>query len=143
VTQLKSCVHTVVAALIMVLPLLSITVAVADPPAGAHITDIQHVNDRWGKVSVYSPAMDKVVVNDVFKAPKAGSPTFYLLPGIDGGDNLDPGANFAPGTKSCSGSPTCRGSSPTRTSTSSLRSVVSSAGTPTGSTTAASSTRPT
>jgi S-formylglutathione hydrolase FrmB len=44
--------------------------------------------------------MDKVVVNDVFKAPKSGSPTFYLLPGIDGGDNLDPGANFAPGTKS-------------------------------------------
>ena len=26
--------------------------------------------------------------------------TFYLLPGIDGGDNLDPGADFAPGTKS-------------------------------------------
>ena len=79
-TQLKSCVRTVVAAL-MVLPALSIPVAVADPPAGAHITDIQHVNDRWDKVSVYSPAMDKVVVNDVFKAPKYGSPTFYLLPG--------------------------------------------------------------
>jgi diacylglycerol O-acyltransferase/trehalose O-mycolyltransferase len=109
VTQLKSCVHTVVAALIMVLPLLSITVAVADPPAGAHITDIQHVNDRWGKVSVYSPAMDKVVVNDVFKAPKAGSPTFYLLPGIDGGDNLDPAANFAPGTKSWFGSTDLQG----------------------------------
>jgi diacylglycerol O-acyltransferase/trehalose O-mycolyltransferase len=83
--------------------LLSIPHAVAAPPgsgSGARITDIQHVNDRWDKVSVYSPAMDKVVVNDVLKAPRSGSPTFYLSPGIDGGDNLDPGANFAPGTKS-------------------------------------------
>ena len=80
----------VVAVLIMVLPFLSIPVAVADPPAGARITDIQHVNDRWDKVSVYSPAMDKVVVNDVFKAPKSGSPTFYLLPGIDGGEQPRP-----------------------------------------------------
>jgi diacylglycerol O-acyltransferase / trehalose O-mycolyltransferase len=125
------------------LPLLSIPVAVADPPAGAHITDIQHVNDRWDKVSVYSPAMDKVVVNDVFKAPKSGSPTFYLLPGIDGGDNLDPGANFAPGTKSWFGFTDLQGFSPTRTSTSSPCSVASSAGTPTGSTTAASNTRST
>jgi diacylglycerol O-acyltransferase/trehalose O-mycolyltransferase len=44
--------------------------------------------------------MDKIVVNDVLKAPRSGAPTFYLLPGIDGGDNLDPGADFAPGTKS-------------------------------------------
>ena len=83
--------------------LLSIPQAAAAPPnagSGAHITDIQHVNDRWDKVSVYSPAMDKVVVNDVLKSPRSGAPTFYLLPGIDGGDNLDPGANFAPGTKS-------------------------------------------
>lgn len=76
-------------------------VAVAEPASGgAHITDIQPVNDRWVKISVYSPSMNKVVVNDVFKAPKAGAPTFYLLPGIDGGDNLDPGVDFAPGTKS-------------------------------------------
>jgi hypothetical protein len=127
----------------MVLPLLSITVAVADPPAGAHITDIQHVNDRWAKVSVYSPAMDKVVVNDVVKAPKSGSPTFYLLPGIDGGTISTLPLVSRQARRAGSGSPTCRGSSPTRTSTSSLRSVVSSAGTPTGSTTAASSTRPT
>jgi diacylglycerol O-acyltransferase / trehalose O-mycolyltransferase len=85
--------------------LLSVPHAVADPPnsspgGGAHITDIPHVNDRWDKVSVYSPAMNKVVVNDVYKSPRSGSPTFYLLPGIDGGDNLDPGADFAPGTKS-------------------------------------------
>ncbi len=74
----------------------------ADPAEGGgpHITDIQHVNDRWDKVSVYSPAMNKVIVNDVYKAPGGGAPTFYLLPGIDGGDNLDPGASFAPGTKS-------------------------------------------
>jgi diacylglycerol O-acyltransferase/trehalose O-mycolyltransferase len=83
----------------------SIPHAVADPPnastsGGAHITDLQHANDRWDKVSVYSPAMDKVVVNDVLKAPRSGAPTFYLLPGIDGGDNPDPGADFAPGTKS-------------------------------------------
>lgn len=64
------------------------------------ITDVQHVTDRWDKVSVYSPAMNKVIVNDVYTAPGAGAPTFYLLPGIDGGDNLDPGSNAAPGTKS-------------------------------------------
>jgi diacylglycerol O-acyltransferase/trehalose O-mycolyltransferase len=72
----------------------------SSPGGGAHITDIQHVNDRWDKVSVYSPSMNKVVVNDVLKSPRSGAPTFYLLPGIDGGDNLDPGADFAPGTKS-------------------------------------------
>ena len=74
--------------------------AKADPAQGAHITDVQHVTDRWDKVSVYSPAMNKVIVNDVYKAPGGGAPTFYLLPGIDGGDNLDPGASFAPGAKS-------------------------------------------
>ena len=62
--------------------------------------EIQHVTDRWDKISVYSPSMNKVIVNDVYKAPNPGAPTFYLLPGIDGGDNLDPGTNFAPGTKS-------------------------------------------
>lgn len=80
--------------------LLSVPPALADPAQGAHITDVQHVTDRWDKVSVYSAAMNKVVVNDVYKAPGGGAPTFYLLPGIDGGDNLDPGASFAPGTKS-------------------------------------------
>jgi S-formylglutathione hydrolase FrmB len=44
--------------------------------------------------------MNKVVVNDVYKSPKSGAPTFYLLPGIDGGDNLDPGVFFEPGSKS-------------------------------------------
>lgn len=78
----------------------------ASPTAGAEVTqnqqiiDIQHVTDRWDKISVFSPAMNKVIVNDVYKAPNAGAPTFYLLPGIDGGDNLDPGTEFAPGTKS-------------------------------------------
>ena len=66
----------------------------------AHITGIEKVNDRWDKVSVYSPSMNMVIVNDVFKSPTSGSPTFYLLPGIDGGDNLDPGGSWAPGTKS-------------------------------------------
>ena len=91
---------TVVLGLILfVLPLLSIPVAAADPPQGAHITDIQHVNDRWDKVSVYSPSMNTVIVNDVFKAPTAGAPVFYLLPGIDGGNDLDPGGTIPPGGK--------------------------------------------
>src|ERR1044072_339254 len=47
--------------------------------------------------------MNKVIVNDVFKSPTSNSPTFYLLPGIDGGDNLDPGGNWAPGTQSAFG----------------------------------------
>ncbi len=79
------------------------TTAVAEPAAtqgGAYITGIEPVNDRWEKISVFSPSMNKVVVNDVYKAPKSGAPTFYLLPGIDGGDNLDPGVYFAPGSKS-------------------------------------------
>lgn len=85
--------------LISVLAFLSVPVAVADPPRGAQITDIQHVNDRWDKVSVYSPSMNTVIVNDVFKAPRAGAPVFYLLPGIDGGDDLA-GGGIAPGGKS-------------------------------------------
>ncbi len=72
----------------------------AAAPGGASITGIEQVNDRWEKISVFSPSMNKVIVNDVYKAPKAGAPTFYLLPGIDGGDNLDPGVYFAPGSKS-------------------------------------------
>lgn len=75
-------------------------VPAADPAQGARITEVVTVNDRWDKVSVFSPAMNKVIVNDVYKAPGGGAPTFYLLPGIDGGDNLDPGASFAPGAKS-------------------------------------------
>lgn len=70
----------------------------ADPIQGAHITGIENVTDRWVKISVYSPAMNKVVVNDVFKATKPGAPVFYLLPGIDGGDDLVGG--LPPGTKS-------------------------------------------
>ncbi|OBF35949.1 hypothetical protein A5724_15105 [Mycobacterium sp. ACS1612] len=103
-TQLKSGFRAFAVALISILSFLSMPVAVADPPGsapqGAHITEIQHVTDRWDKVSVYSPAMNKVVVNDVFKAPKSGAPTFYLLPGIDGGDDLDPGGTIPAGGKS-------------------------------------------
>jgi len=97
--MMMSRVRVLVVALIAVFPLLSVPVAAADPPQGAHITDIQHVNDRWDKVSVYSPSMNTVVVNDVFKAPNAGAPVFYLLPGIDGGDDLE-GMGIAPGGKS-------------------------------------------
>lgn len=73
------------------------TVATVTGPA---ITDVEHITGRWDKVSVFSPAMNKVVVNDVYRSPAPGAPTFYLLPGIDGGDNLDPGSGAAPGTKS-------------------------------------------
>lgn len=104
VTKPKSRTRLLAVLLIAMAPSLSspsTPVAVADPPPqGAHITGIQAVNPRWDKVSVFSPSMNKIVVNDVFKAPRSGAPTFYLLPGIDGGDNLDPGADFAPGTKS-------------------------------------------
>jgi diacylglycerol O-acyltransferase / trehalose O-mycolyltransferase len=96
--------RAIAVALVAVVPLLSVPVAAAEPApggaqGGAHITDVQHVNDRWDKVSVYSPAMNMVVVNDVFKAPKTGAPTFYLLPGIDGGDDIA-GGGIAPGGKS-------------------------------------------
>ena len=87
-------------ALTVLMPWLSCAGASAQPPQGPHITGIEHVTDRWDKVSVYSPSMNKVIVNDVYKAPKSDAPVFYLLPGIDGGDNLDPGGNWAPGTKS-------------------------------------------
>jgi hypothetical protein len=96
VTQLKSRICALVVALISVFSMLSVPVAAAD---AAHITDIQHINDRWDKVSVYSPSMNTVIVNDVFKAPKSGAPTFYLLPGIDGGDDIA-GGGIAPGGKS-------------------------------------------
>ncbi len=44
--------------------------------------------------------MNTVIVNDVFKAPRSGAPpTFYLLPGIDGGNDLDPGGTIPPGGK--------------------------------------------
>ena len=47
---------------------------------------MEQVSDRWQKISVYSPSMDKVIVNDVFRAPRnAAAPTLYLLNGIDGG----------------------------------------------------------
>lgn len=82
---------------LMSLPFVSPPVVAAE---AAHITGIEKVNDRWDKISVYSPSMNTVIVNDVFKSPTSGAPTFYLLPGIDGGDNLDPGGSWAPGTKS-------------------------------------------
>lgn len=73
-------------ALTTALSFLTTSHATAEPAQGAHITGIEKVNDRWDKVSVFSPAMNQVIVNDVFKAPGSGAPTFYLLPGIDGGD---------------------------------------------------------
>ena len=95
-TRLKALVIAPAAAVALAVGLVSAPTAAAD---GARIVKIDKVNDRWDKVTVYSPSMNKEIVNDVFKAPNSGAPTFYLLPGIDGGDNLDPGTSWAPGTK--------------------------------------------
>lgn len=86
VTQLKNCLCGLAVLLIAVLSLLPMPVASADPASGARITGVEPVTDRWVKVSVYSPSMDKVVVNDVLKASgNTSAPVFYLLNGIDGG----------------------------------------------------------
>lgn len=87
--HLKSRLGGLAVVLVSVLPFLSVPPATADPQ-GAYITDVEHINDRWDKVSVYSPSMNQVMVNDVFHAPGAGAPTFYLLPGIDGGGWFGP-----------------------------------------------------
>jgi diacylglycerol O-acyltransferase/trehalose O-mycolyltransferase len=92
------CAGAIAVVLMFVVSLLTVPVAAAQPQ-GAHITGIEHVNDRWDKVSVFSPSMNKVIVNDVYKAPNSGAPVFYLLPGIDGGDDIA-GGGMAPGTKS-------------------------------------------
>lgn len=89
---------TLTFAVVLVFSFLTASAAHAEPPQGARITGIEHVNDRWDKVSVFSPSMNKVIVNDVFKAPRSGAPTFYLLPGIDGGDDIA-GGGIAPGGK--------------------------------------------
>ena len=84
--QLKSCVRLPIVSLLVVLPFPAIPVAVADPAPSARITGVDPVNDRWVKISVYSPSMDKVIVNDVYRAPgNASAPVLYLLNGIDGG----------------------------------------------------------
>ncbi|MBN4926753.1 esterase family protein [Hoyosella rhizosphaerae] len=70
-----------IAALIM--PLL-----VASPASAAPRVDrIDWVNARFAIVHVYSPSMNKVIANEVlFPANRgAASPTLYLLPGVDGG----------------------------------------------------------
>jgi hypothetical protein len=52
---------------------------------GPRITDEQQVADNWWKITVYSPAMDKEIVNDVLRSPVKSAPTFYLLQGTEGG----------------------------------------------------------
>jgi diacylglycerol O-acyltransferase / trehalose O-mycolyltransferase len=78
--------------LMTALALVTNTQARAVPPSsvetGAQITGVEQVTDRWQKISVYSPAMDKVIVNDVLRAPgNAKAPIFYLLNGADGGED--------------------------------------------------------
>ncbi|MCP9273425.1 alpha/beta hydrolase [Mycolicibacterium arenosum] len=94
----RGVVTTLTFAVVLVFSFLTAPAAHAEPPQGAYITGIEPVNDRWDKVSVFSPSMNKVIVNDVFKAPRSGAPTFYLLPGIDGGDDIA-GGGIAPGGK--------------------------------------------
>jgi diacylglycerol O-acyltransferase / trehalose O-mycolyltransferase len=89
VPNLKSGAVVAVAALLLsALALISNPHATAQPAAasGARITGVERVTDRWQKISVYSPLMDTVIVNDVFRAPgNASAPIFYLLNGADGG----------------------------------------------------------
>jgi diacylglycerol O-acyltransferase / trehalose O-mycolyltransferase len=74
------------AALLSALVVTSPPSALAEPATTARVTGVEQVNDRWQKISVYSPSMDRVIVNDVFRAPgNASAPTFYLLNGLDGG----------------------------------------------------------
>lgn len=91
--KLKSGTLVAIAAL-----LLSALSMIFNPPAralpaaanetGARITGVEQVTDRWQKISVYSPSMDTVIVNDVFRAPgNARAPIFYLLNGADGGED--------------------------------------------------------
>ena len=85
-TQLKSWFRVLTVLFVALFAVLSTPIATAEPASGARITGVEPVNDRWIKVSVYSPSMDKVIVNDVYKAPGGKSaPVFYLLNGIDGG----------------------------------------------------------
>jgi diacylglycerol O-acyltransferase / trehalose O-mycolyltransferase len=86
VTQLNSRIRLLAVVLMTVLSFLSIPAAVADPAPGARIAGVEPVNGRWVRISVYSPSMDRVIVNDVYKAPgNASAPVLYLLNGIDGG----------------------------------------------------------
>ncbi|WP_326547519.1 alpha/beta hydrolase family protein [Mycolicibacterium sp. ND9-15] len=81
----------VVAAITLMVSGLTLTAAPASAqpdtaPGGAHITGVEQVTDRWQKISVFSPSMDKIIVNDVFRAPDGvQAPIFYLLNGADGG----------------------------------------------------------
>ena len=89
VPNLKS--GTLVALLLSAVVLIVPAVAKAVPVTAdtrARITGIEQVTDRWQKISVYSPSMDKIIVNDVFRASgNAKAPVFYLLNGADGGED--------------------------------------------------------
>jgi hypothetical protein len=80
----KTCLRVLALALIAATTVISPPLtAVAEPaaaPGGAYITGIEPVNDRWEKISVFSPSMNKIVVNDVFKAPKSGAPPSICCP---------------------------------------------------------------
>ena len=86
--KLKSAIVAVAAVLVSTLGVAPPAQAqpAAPVPPGASITGIEQVTDRWQKISVFSPSMNTVIVNDVFRAPDGTSaPIFYLLNGADGG----------------------------------------------------------
>lgn len=88
VPQLK--IGTFAAVVALMLTVASASRASADPPApaGARITGVETISDRVQRISVYSPSMDKIIVNDVFRAPpNTKAPIFYLLNGADGGED--------------------------------------------------------
>lgn len=60
--------------------------AQAQTAPAAHLVSKEHVYGNFWKVRVYSPAMNQVITNNVLlPAGDAPRPTFYLLPGIEGG----------------------------------------------------------
>ncbi|WP_278312535.1 alpha/beta hydrolase [Lolliginicoccus levis] len=77
----------VIALLALIVPLLGAAPASAAP----RVDRIDWVTDRFAIVHVYSPSMNKVIPNEVFLPANRGaaSPSLYLLPGVDGGQEAN------------------------------------------------------
>lgn len=79
----------VCAATLMLLSAVVVLVPVTASAAPPHVTRVRQINDRLSVVDVYSPAMNKVISNDVLRpagAPK-GLPVLYLLHGVGGDED--------------------------------------------------------
>ena len=65
------------------------------PPADAppaQLRELKHIQDNVWKLKVYSPAMDRIITNDIILPPGGientqPRPTYYLLGGAGGGDD--------------------------------------------------------